>query len=374
MLELHDEVLAMYLDLFIDLVLPLRGHSAFFGREREASEVVELHGLHELREFFELFVRLAGEARHDGGADDHVRHFFADLLYEVLEGLPVPGPMHAAKHRLVRVLQRDVEVVAHLRVGRHDVQQFIADAFGVAVEEADPLDAPHLGDGGQQFRQFVFLVQVPAVERGILGDEDDFLHALRREGLRLVDDVLDAPGAELAADLGNGTEGTVVGAAVADLQVGPVVRSREDAPAGQGQEFLVREGFHQVAAEDFVHDLHDVGVLTDADDRVDLRHLLADVILVALGQTACHDELLDVAGLLVLRHVEDVLDGLHLRRFNEAAGVDDDGVAPLDVSGDGEARPCQFIQHELGVDLVFRAAKADHSNGFLCSHRSSPFS
>ena len=243
MLELHDEVLAMYLHLFVDLVFHLRRHGPLFRGEREAAEVVEAAGLHEFREFFELFIGLAGEARHDRRANDHVRHSLPDLPDERLKGLSVTGAMHAAQDRLVRVLQRDVEVVADFRVGRHDVEQFIADAFGVTVEEADPFDALDFGYSGQEFGQFVLFVEVAAVERGVLRDEDHFFDALCRQGLRLVHDVLDGPGTELAADLGDGAEGAIVGAAVADLEVCPVVGRREDASAGQREQFLVGEGF-----------------------------------------------------------------------------------------------------------------------------------
>ena len=243
MLELHDEVLAMYLHLFVDLVFHLRRHGPLFRGEREAAEVVEAAGLHEFRELFELFVGLAGEARHDRRANDHVRHSLPDLPDERLKGLSVTGAMHAAQDRLVRVLQRDVEVVADFRVGRHDVEQFIADAFGVTVQEADPFDALDFGYSGQEFGQFVLFVEVAAVERGVLGDEDHFFDALCRQGLRLVHDVLDGPGAEPAADLGDGAERAVVGAAVADLEVCPVVGRREDASAGQREQFLVGEGF-----------------------------------------------------------------------------------------------------------------------------------
>src|SRR5690606_28606575 len=55
-------------------------------------------------------------------------------------------------------------------------------------------------------------------------------------------------------------------------------------------------------------------------------------------------------------------DRLLLGLFDEAAGVDDDGVGVVDRGGQLVAGLAQLTQHDLAVDAVLGAAEADHAH------------
>jgi hypothetical protein len=77
------------------------------------------------------------------------------------------------------------------------------------------------------------------------------------------------------------------------------------------------------AAGDGADDLRD---FAGAEDGVDLRDLLPQLVAVSLGEAAGDDEAPAGAGRLVLRHLQDRVDRLLLRLVDERAGVDDDDI------------------------------------------------
>ena len=77
-----------------------------------------------------------------------------------------------------------------------------------------------LGERFEQRSEAVFQAKVFAVAGGVLADESDFLHAAGDELLRFGDHGLEAPRAELAAQVGNNAEGAGVIAAFGNLDVG----------------------------------------------------------------------------------------------------------------------------------------------------------
>ena len=55
-------------------------------------------------------------------------------------------------------------------------------------------------------------------------------------------------------------------------------------------------------------------------------------------------------------HLEDGVDGFLLGGVDEGAGVDDEDVGLVDVSGEARAGAIEQAHHDLGVDEVFGAA------------------
>ena len=90
-------------------------------------------------------------------------------------------------------------------------------------------------------------------------------------------------------------------------------------------------GQHAVGGPD------DVLEAAHAQHGVDLRQLLQDGVLVALGETAGNDDAAETPGLFQLRHLQDVVDGLALGRVDEAAGVDDHEIGPVRIGQQGIA-------------------------------------
>ena len=169
------------------------------------------------------------------------------------------------------------------------------------------------------------MIEIQAVIGGVLRNEYNLLHTLRRKVLDLALDVFHAAGNIVPADGRDSTERTAVVAALRDLDVGGVARRRQHAmDVLQIMESLVR--IHDALARHaLAHDLRDFFHLANAEERIYLRHLRRKLLGVALGQAARHDQRLQVI-LFVFRHFQNRVDGFLLSRFDKAAGIDNDGV------------------------------------------------
>ena len=103
------------------------------------------------------------------------------------------------------------------------------DLVGIGVEETHPAQSVDLRQPFEQQREAVLQAEVFAVAGGVLPDERDFAHALLREALGFGDDRLEAPRAELAAQLRNDAERAGMIAAFGDLDVSRVLRRGQQA-------------------------------------------------------------------------------------------------------------------------------------------------
>ena len=83
----------------------------------------------------------------------------------------------------------------------------------------------------------------------------------------------------------------------------------------------------------------------------------------ALDEAAGDDDAFALASGFLLDGLVDFAEGFILGGFEEAAGVDDDGIGLIGVGGDGQAILGEEAEHALGVHEVFRAAEADEGDG-----------
>ena len=160
-----------------------------------------------------------------------------------------------------------------------------------------------------------------------------------------------------AAQLGDDAERAGVVAAFADLQVRRVAlggqHPRRDVVVDPGRSLFRRHrgGLALDRAQDVLH-------LAGAQRRVDLGDLLAQLLVVALGQAARDDQAPRAPRLLLARHLQDGVDRLLLGAIDERAGVHDDHVRVLRVRDQGMAARLQAPEHHLAVDQVLRTAQA----------------
>ena len=96
-----------------------------------------------------------------------------------------------------------------------------------------------------------------------------------------------------------------------------------------------------------------------AHNSVDFRNILPDLVPIALHQATGHNEPPRPAIRLVLRHLEDRIDGLLLGRVNKRAGIDDENLGRLHVGRHLRAGAVQQTHHDLAVDEVLGAAQRD---------------
>ena len=74
------------------------------------------------------------------------------------------------------------------------------------------------------------------------------------------------------------------------------------------------------------------------------------------------DDALQGVVLLEPRDVDDVVDGLLLRAFDERAGVDDDHIGVAFFGGQFIARVHKMMEHDFGVAEVFGTSQRDEPN------------
>ena len=180
-------------------------------------------------------------------------------------------------------------------------------------------------EAGRQHRAVpvVHLVSaVCAVGSGILGDDEQFFHAVFHQVRRFAHDLPDGAALQAAAQVGDDAEGAFVVAAFGDFQVGVVARGEFEAGGGDEVEVRVVGRLGQV----FVHRDH-FAVFADgfADGRERFGYGFVD----------------------------------------EAAGVDDNEVGVVVVFADGVAVGADLREDAFGIDQRFRAAEADETDGGL---------
>ncbi len=285
----------------------------------------------------------------------------------ILTGLgPGVPPVHHLEHPVVDVLERHVQVRQDLGTARQDIIKVVGEVVRVVVEDPDPVEPVDLVELAEQLGQPGPPVQVHAVIGHVLGDQVQLADAVGGEFAGLLDDALDRLGDVLAPHVGDRAEGAEAVAPLGHLEVGqmfggdpepgPVVL-RLDRGGPEDGPLLVE------VAHDPVGDLGDLLAAEDADDLVDLGHLVQEHLALAFGQAAGDDHPLDLPEPLAVEHLADHPERLLPRGVDESAGVDDDQVGPLRVRHQGVPVLRQQPEHPLGVDEVLGAAEADEGEG-----------
>ena len=140
-----------------------------------------------------------------------------------------------------------------------------------------------------------------------------------------------------------------------------MARGRDDARTAQRHIGLGTVAFdlRGTRGADAAHDGGQRGVGADADNGDHFGDLLHDLLLVALGEAAGHNDLEVGVLLLVRAGHQDVFDGLRLGGLDKAAGVDDDDVRLRGVAHGGVTVLDERVAEHIGIDLVFGAAEGN---------------
>ena len=73
------------------------------------------------------------------------------------------APSHGAEHFIGSVLQRHIEVVAHVGFARHHIEYVHRESRRERIVQANPIDAFDVTQPIDQFREFALFVKVEAV-------------------------------------------------------------------------------------------------------------------------------------------------------------------------------------------------------------------
>ncbi len=110
------------------------------------------------------------------------------------------------------------------------------------------------------------------------------------------------------------------------------------------------------------HRFHDAFDFAGAHHGVHFRHLFENLLAKPLDQAARHNQFFRRAEFLVLRHFQDGLDGLFLRRFNEAACIHYQNFRFIRARRQFIPFARKDAHHHLAVHEVLRASQADESD------------
>ena len=311
---------------------------ALLGGVGEDAQPVEGHVLDEGQEIVEGGLGLPGEAHQHRGPHGDARDGLAELGDDLLHPARRHRPAHRAQHAVVAVLHRHVEVRHHARA-RPAGDEAVVDVRGVEVHGPDPRHL-RIGEREQQIGDVPVAGEIAAIGQRVLGDEDGLLDPARGEPLHLGDHVPDGAAAVAAAELRDRAERAAHVAALGDLHVGIGRARAEEARRGRVVEIARRRRGHPVLpAVGLVHEVHDAVQLGGAEDGVDFRDLGEDVLPVALGEAAGHDERAGAAPLLQLGQVEDGVDRLLAGAVDEGAGIDHQALGGLGARRRSRGRP-----------------------------------
>ncbi len=220
------------------------------------------------------------------------------------------------------------------------------------------LGAHDLGDGAEQARKVaraldLVVLEVVAPDTRVLADQHDLAHAAGHEFADLGEDALGRTRAVAAANVRDHAEAAEAVAAVRDLHVGR--RALDRALDARDVRSL-----GALDAQHLVHDGHDAVLLVGGHERRHLGQLGGQVVAVARGNAAAHDDLAGAHAVLDLGgELERGLDALGRGRGEERARVHDRDVGLLGARRLAIARRAEQRAHAVGVDLVLGAAKRD---------------
>ena len=259
------------------------------------------------------------------------------------------------------MLDGDVQIGQHLVLGGDGVDQLVGELVGIEIVQPDPVEV-QLAQLPQQRRQLLLAVQVDAVAGDVLGDDDALLHTCVGQLFCLRQHVLHAAAAVSTPQGGDHAVGAAVVAALRDAQVGIVPRRGQHPVEFVDHAVDVGKAAGRAAGHHLRKRRHDLAVAAGAHDAVHLRQLVQYLLLVALGETARHQNLAHLTGALQLRHGENGVDSLLLGAVDKPAGVDDHGIRARRLLLQRVPRVAAQRHHLLGIHQILGTAKGNKCN------------
>ena len=257
------------------------------------------------------------------------------------------------------MLDRHIDIVEDLGDIPHRFRDLDGDLLGIAVHQADPLDAFDLRQVPKKLRERLVPIQVGAVEGRLLGHQNQLLDSLGGKYLRLLHQFLLRNAPVAPADRGDDAVCAALVAPFRDLEIAVIASRRDDAVRSRpGPLVLVLHeqvpvgAGRSVRGEDLLQDLGDPALGSGADHGVHFRNLLEHFVLVALRHAARHDQSFQPAFRAQLRQREDLVDALLLCVHDKTARVDDRGVGLVLIVCKGKALFSERSQHFLRIHKI----------------------
>src|SRR5262249_37337490 len=100
-------------------------------------------------------------------------------------------------------------------------------------------------------------------------------------------------------------------------------------------------------------------------DLIDFGNFNQQLVLLAFGQAARHDDRAESALAFEVEHLANDGEGFLPGRLYETARIDDDNIRPIRLRGQGVPILSALAQHALAVHEVLGAAEADEGEGLF---------
>lgn len=198
-------------------------------------------------------------AYEQGGADVDAGDFAAHFLDELDGLLACDVAVHESEYVVAAVLEGYVEVFADVVSLAHDAKQVVGEVGGVGVVEAYPFYAGDVGDAFYEFGDFLFFIEVGAVEGDFLFDYLKFFDSAAYEFFDFCYDVFHGAGFVFARYQGDGAVGAAAVAAFAYFDEGVVGGGGQVAAIGVFFVDLVAEVGYEVEPVEFAVEFVDFG-------------------------------------------------------------------------------------------------------------------
>ena len=111
-----------------------------------------------------------------------------------------------------------------------------------------------------------------------------------------------------------------------------------------------------------VDGLYNAAVAAGAENAVHLGKLREDLVLIALGEAACHEDLAHLTGIFQLCHLQNGVNGLTFGAVDKTAGVDDHHIGAGLVLLQLHARVAAQGHHLLHIHEILGTAKRNKRN------------
>ena len=165
--------------------------------------------------------------------------------------------------------------MANLWILAHQVEQLIGETERIAIMQADPFEAVDVSQGLHQLHDMRLAVKVVTIIGQVLGDENEFLHTLLSQAFGFFNEAVHRHRDMAATDERDGTEGATAVAALRNLQICVVFRSRQHTTAAI---LRLRFLFQQVSSDE-IDTLHTI-------EGIHLMNLRLQVLLKPLRKAS----------------------------------------------------------------------------------------
>ena len=178
LLRLHDRIKAPLLHFLLQLAFHQGSRRPILRGEGKRPDPVKRMGLQKFGQLPEFIFALAGEPKHHRCAQNKIIRSFANIIHHVFNMLPRTMAVHVLEQTWCNVLNRHIDILNDLIVGKHRIDQFFRYGIRISIKNADPLEPIDLAQCAKKFCKHWLSVKLCAVSGCILRDQRKFFHSI----------------------------------------------------------------------------------------------------------------------------------------------------------------------------------------------------